>query len=220
MRSTGSDISGVRAGCPRLGFSTPFGCGRRAQEKPAGAARWIAPSLPSDQGWSVGKPRSASAQSRAHDARGTKAVRAPFSLVAFSWASKRKPPARRDAGRTRTDASRFSRKRTRRGQRKLSAQAEIPNRRDAGRTGTDASRFSRKRTRSGQRKLSAPAEIPSGADAGRTRTDAIRLSRKRTNPNDPAITASAEIRTCAPNEFTPRPRARAHATARAARGVP
>jgi len=39
------------------------------------------------------------------------AVGAPFLLVPFLWASKEKEPARRDAGRTRRDASRFSRKR-------------------------------------------------------------------------------------------------------------
>ena len=61
-----------------------------------------------DAGCIVGEPRSALAQSRAHDARATDAVRVPFSLVTFSWASKRKLPARRDAGRTRRDAGRSS----------------------------------------------------------------------------------------------------------------
>ena len=61
-------------------------------------------------GRAVGKPRSALAQSRAPDARVTAASRVPFSLVTFSWASKRKSPARRDASGKRTDAGRFSRK--------------------------------------------------------------------------------------------------------------
>ena len=79
---------------------SPVGRGGGAQGQPAGSARGIAPSLPSVQGCTVGKPRSAPAQSRAPDARVTAARRVPFLLVPFLWASKEKEPARRDAGRT------------------------------------------------------------------------------------------------------------------------
>ena len=126
----------VRPGWPRCWLHPPFGPGARAKIRPAGAARGSAPSLPSGQGWSVGKPRSASAQSRAHDARVTGAARVPFSLVSFSWASKRKTPDRRDAGRTGMDANRCSRDRARQRKGKTSARAAAPNRRDARRTRT------------------------------------------------------------------------------------
>src|SRR5690606_3195378 len=75
----------LRPGRPRFGWSGfPFGGGECAEEQPEGAARGIAPSLPSAHGCAVGKPRSALAQSRAHDARATAGARVPFSLVTFS----------------------------------------------------------------------------------------------------------------------------------------
>jgi len=49
-----------------------------------------------------------------------------FSLVSFSWTSKRKKPARRDAGRKRTDASRLSRKKHCTHSKKNAAQAATP----------------------------------------------------------------------------------------------
>ena len=137
----------VRPGWPRCWLHPPFGPGARAKIRPAGAARGSAPSLPSGQGWSVGKPRSASAQSRAHDARVTGAARVPFSLVSFSWASKRKTPDRRDAGRTNMDVSGFSDDRPA-GANLIadhaSARSQRP-RRDAGRIHTDVGGLSYER---------------------------------------------------------------------------
>ena len=53
----------LRPGRPRFALRGPLGGGERAEEKPEGAARWIAPSSLSGQGWPVSEPRSRLAQS-------------------------------------------------------------------------------------------------------------------------------------------------------------
>ena len=85
---------------PRGFAPCPVGRGGGAQVGPAGAARGIAPRLPQCMDALSANPRSAPAQSRAHDARVTADQRVPFLLVPFLWASKEKEPARKDAGRT------------------------------------------------------------------------------------------------------------------------
>ena len=57
-------------------------------------------------GWTVNEPRNPIAQSTGRSPS-TGSLGVSFSLVSFSWTSKRKKPARRDAGRKCTDAGRF-----------------------------------------------------------------------------------------------------------------
>ena len=175
-------------------FRVPLGRGERAQTSPAGAARGIAPRLPSAQGGAVGKPRSALAQSRAQEERGTAASRVEAALrrsrarqgcreegapwmascaeqPKSRWASKEKSPARRDAGRKRMDAGRSSQYAQKHNW--IPAFAGMTRRRskNAGRKRTDATRFSRKRK--SQRQIWIPAFAGMTALAAFRRNDGI-----------------------------------------------
>jgi len=107
---TTAALASARRSALLSAFPGPFSGGERRTTKPAGArARCARVRRQRTDALSANLGRR-SRTFRAGCAEGDDAG-LPFLLVPFLWASKEKKPAHRDAGRTRMDASRFSRKR-------------------------------------------------------------------------------------------------------------
>jgi len=92
----------------RCSSGVPFSAGGRRSIRPAGARAGRARVRRQRMDALSANPDRRSRTRRAGCPEGG-AVGVSFSLVSFSWTSKRKKPARRDAGRTRMDAILFSR---------------------------------------------------------------------------------------------------------------